>query len=105
MRQMLAWQIADVRAIVPLMTITVPDELINAARLTPEQVRFDLALGLYADRRVTLGKAAALAGMSQSDFLDELGKRRIPVHYDLDDLASDLRTVSVIREKRETEKP
>ena len=85
------------------MTITVPDELMTTAQLTPEQVRFDLALGLYVDRRATLGKVAALAGMSQSDFLDELGKRRIPVHYDLADLEADVRNIRVLREKRETE--
>ena len=87
------------------MTITVPDELMTTAKLTPEQVRFDLAIGLYVDRQATLGKVAALAGLSQSDFLDELGKRHIPVHYDLVDLAADLHTVCVLRKKRETEQP
>ena len=43
--------------------------------------------------------------MSQSDFLDELGKRHSPVHYDLVDLAADLHTVCVLRKKRETEQP
>jgi len=57
-------------------------------------------------RRPTLGKVAALgSGMSQSDFLDELGKRHSPVHYDLVDLAADLHTVCVLRKKRETEQP
>ncbi len=30
----------------------------DALHLTPEEVRLDLAVGLYARRRVTLGRAA-----------------------------------------------
>ncbi|MBI4023347.1 MAG: UPF0175 family protein [Verrucomicrobia bacterium] len=86
-----------------MMTITVPDDLLRDGPLTPEQLKFDLALGLYVDRRATLGQASELAGISQSDFLDELGKRRISVHYDMVDLESDLHTISVLREKRGAE--
>jgi hypothetical protein len=44
----------------------------------------------------TLGQAAAVAGLSQTGFLRELGKRRIPVHYGADDLAEDLKTVDAL---------
>jgi predicted HTH domain antitoxin len=51
-------------------------------QFTPDEIRLHLALGLFLDARVTLGQGALVAGLSQSAFLHELGKRRIPVHYD-----------------------
>ncbi len=79
------------------MQIAFPDELTEGLDLTPEHARVDLAIGLYAERRVTLGRAAELAGMAQAAFLRRLGDLRIPMHYDLPELEADLMVV------RETE--
>lgn len=79
------------------MQIALPDELIQGLDLTPETARIDLAIGLYAERRITLGRAAKMAGMAQADFLRKLGELRIPMHYDLLELEEDLLVV------RETE--
>lgn len=79
------------------MTIQVADHLVAGLNLTEDQIKFALALGFYIDDRVSLGKAAELAGISKSAFLDELGKRRIPVRYDLEDLANDLKTIAAIQ--------
>lgn len=68
--------------------------------MTPEQWLLDLAIGLYVDRRVSLGRGAAICGISTPEFLNALGARRIPVNYDLDDFESDLRTIARLTEKR-----
>jgi predicted HTH domain antitoxin len=75
------------------MQITLSDELVKGLDLSPEHARRDLALGLYAERRITLGRAAKLAGMIQSEFLRLLGELRIPMHYDLPELEADLQMV------------
>lgn len=54
--------------------------VLRGRAMTEDELRFDLALGLYVDEKVTLGQAAQVAGMSTPAFLDELGKRKIPVH-------------------------
>ena len=72
------------------MTVLLPEEI--ERQFTSEDLRLHLALGMFSDRRVTLGQGAAIAGLSQSDFLHELGARRIPVHYDEDDVAADIAT-------------
>lgn len=61
-------------------------------RFAPEEIQLDLALGMFLDRRVTLGQGAAIAGLSQSEFLRELGRRKIPVHYDEADAMADVAT-------------
>ena len=57
-----------------------------------------LALGLYIDERATVGQAARVAGLSTPAFLDELGRRKIPVHYGLEDLEADMATVRTLED-------
>jgi len=61
------------------------------AKLSPQEARLDLAVGMYSSGRVTIGTAAEVADFSIPEFQRELGRRRIPVNYTSDDLAYDLR--------------
>jgi predicted HTH domain antitoxin len=73
--------------------IAIHDEALRGLDLTEDQARLDLALGLFIDQRVTLGRGAEIAMMTQSEFLKELGRRGIPVHYDVEDFRADLRAL------------
>lgn len=75
------------------MKLNLPEPLITGLVLTEQDLLFELALGLYADRKATLGQAARLAGLSRPAFLDALGQRQLPIHYDEDDLEADIQTV------------
>ena len=77
----------------PPMQLTIPDDIAAQAGCSDEEMRFDLAVGLMLDGRLTLGQAGRLAGLSKPEFLDALGRHRIPMPYDEQDLASDLRTL------------
>ena len=81
------------------MLIAIHDDALRGLDLTEDQARLDLALGLFIDQRVTLGRGAEIARMTQADFLKELGRRGIPVHYDVEDLRADLRTLESSRSK------
>jgi predicted HTH domain antitoxin len=52
--------------------IAIHDDALRGLDLTEDQAWLDLALGLFIDQRVTLGRGAEIAGMTQSDFLKEL---------------------------------
>jgi predicted HTH domain antitoxin len=73
------------------MPIMLPEDI--ERQFTSEDLQLHLALGMFSDHRVTLGQGAAIAGLSQSEFLRELGARRIPVHYDEADAAADIAAV------------
>lgn len=75
------------------MNVTVPDELLRGVTLSPTDALRDLAIGLYVDNKVTLGQAAEIAQMTQTAFLKVLGTHRIPIHYGVEDLEADLRTM------------
>jgi predicted HTH domain antitoxin len=73
------------------MMVALPEGV--EARLSPESLVFHLAIGLFVSEEATLGQAAQVAGLSQTEFLRELGRRKIPIHYGAEDLAEDLCTV------------
>jgi len=49
----------------------------------------DQIIVLFQHERVTLAKAAELAGMHRLDFQRVLAERQIPVHYTSEDLAAE----------------
>jgi predicted HTH domain antitoxin len=79
------------------MEIRVADELVRGIHMPKEQWLLDLAIGLFVDRRVTLGRGAEIAGVSKPAFLDALGQRQVPINYDESDLESDLKTIANLR--------
>jgi len=72
------------------MTLIIPDERIGNLKLDERDVMTDVAIGLYKREQVSLGRAAEIAGLSSPEFLGELGRRRIPINYDVDDLNADV---------------
>ena len=74
------------------MNVTLPRQI--EQRLTPRDAALHLAIGMFAGEEATLGQAAEIADMTQADLLRELGRRRIPIHYDTAELTEDLRTVA-----------
>lgn len=83
--------------------IRVPSEvagLISPRRLEDE-LRLLAALELYREGRVSLGKAAEIAGLSLREFLYELRIRRIPLNYDLEELEEDLKVVNELLSRKE----
>jgi predicted HTH domain antitoxin len=76
------------------MLLTLPENL--EARLSPQSTALHLAIGLFVSDESTLGQAAQVAGLSQADFLRELGLRRIPIHYGFNELAADLQAVDAL---------
>jgi len=72
------------------MAITVPDELLRSMKLTEAELAAELAVALFREERLTLGQAAQLAGLPQLDFQRLLARRRVPLHYSIDDMEQDI---------------
>ncbi|AIY90149.1 UPF0175 family protein [Geoglobus acetivorans] len=51
-----------------------------------EEAKLLVAIELYREGVVSLGKAAEIAGLSIREFLYELRKRDVSFNYDLDEL-------------------
>jgi predicted HTH domain antitoxin len=75
------------------VTIEVPDADLGSVKLTSAEAKLDLAIGLYSGRHLSMGRAAKIAGISYSEFLQELGRRGISINYSSEDLAHDLKVM------------
>lgn len=73
------------------MQLTLPESV--EARLSPAEAALHLAIGMFVSEEATLGQASEVAGLPQAAFLKELGRRRISLHYGMEELAEDLRVV------------
>jgi len=67
--------------------------------MQPQTAKLHLAVGAFSAAEVTLGQGAEIAGLSETDFMRELARRQIPLHYDRDEFAEDLQTIARLNEK------
>jgi predicted HTH domain antitoxin len=72
------------------MIVELPDDAIEGTGMTPELAKLEVAIGLYRDRKVSMGRAARIAGVPRPEFQRELGKRGVSVNYDVEDFEDDL---------------
>ena len=71
------------------IVIEIPREIIHATRMTPEELRRELAIYLFQQGKLSFGKAREMAGMTVWTFQQLLGSRGVPIHYDLEDYEGD----------------
>lgn len=76
-----------------VQTLEVSQDVLDSARLTPEQLKVEIAVHLYAEGRLAVGKARELAGMTLWEFRQLLASRRISPHYDVQELDQDVATL------------
>jgi predicted HTH domain antitoxin len=74
-------------------TLEVSQDILDSARLTISELKAEIAICLYAQGRLSIGKARELAGMSLWEFRQLLASRRISPHYDVVDLNEDVATL------------
>jgi len=71
--------------------LEIPQDILDSARLSLDQVLVELAVHLYEQSRLSIGKAHKLAGLSLWEFRQLLGSRQIPPHFGAEDLEQDLK--------------
>ncbi len=77
-----------------VIQIEVPEEIILGMKI-PEKdlervIKTELAITLYQKGYLSLGQARKIAGLSKTEFIDELAKRKIHRHYYEEDLKDDI---------------
>ncbi|MEM6964037.1 MAG: UPF0175 family protein [Bacteroidota bacterium] len=64
-------------------------------KMSSDELILEIAILLYDQRKLSMGKASKLANMNRIMFQEELGKRKIPVNYDENELDADLNTLGI----------
>ncbi|MBK8965715.1 MAG: UPF0175 family protein [Saprospiraceae bacterium] len=78
------------------MTIEIADDILVPGKISKEDIRLGIALWLFQEKNIALGKCAELAGMHKIQFQKELAKRKIPLHYGEEDLQRDIQAARQI---------
>lgn len=76
-----------------IVALEVPQDILDSARLTISELKVEMAVYLYAQGRLSIGKARELANMTLWEFRQLLASRRISPHYDVADLDADVATL------------
>ncbi len=73
-----------------MVAIPISREIVHATRMTPEELRRELAIRLFQQGKLSFGKAREMTGMSVWAFQQLLGSQGALVHYDVADYEEDL---------------
>ena len=72
------------------MSLTIPDALLQSARISKAELRQEIAILLFQRDKLTLAQASRFAELSRLQFQHLLASRQIPIHYDVADFEEDL---------------
>ena len=79
------------------ITVKVPRDLVRILKVrdeeVPKLVKLYLAIELYREGKVSLGKAAEIAEVSKWEMMEILASKGIPLQYDVKDLEEDIKTL------------
>ncbi len=75
------------------MAVVIPEEVLQAANITEEDLRKEIALMLFEQQRLSLGQAIDLSGLDRLSFQRLLAERNVPLHYDVEEFEADLKTL------------
>ena len=83
------------------VTVQIPEEALTLAGLddqpVSERARQLVALELFREGRVSMGRAAELAGQTLEDFMEFSAQREVPLHYMAEDLEQDRETAARLK--------
>ena len=81
------------------MSIVISDEWLHAAQMSEAELRLELAIWLYQQKRLTLALASRLAGLTRLQFQRTLSERGIPFHYTAEEFEEDLTNLQEVARK------
>lgn len=75
------------------MSVIISDDILEAARLTPDELRLEIAVLLFRRGGLALAQASRFSEMGRVEFQHVLASREIPVNYDIPEFEADLATL------------
>jgi predicted HTH domain antitoxin len=76
------------------MSLVISDEFIKASQMTASELKIEIAIMLFQQQKISLGKASELAEVNRFEFEKILKQKNIPAYtYDVEDLAIDLKNL------------
>jgi predicted HTH domain antitoxin len=78
------------------MSVVIPDNILQASKLTEDELKLEIAIMLYKQQKISSGKVRAWTGLTVIEFQHELAKRGFCINYDVEDFQSDVQTLQLL---------
>ena len=78
------------------MSIVIPDDILQATKMTEAELRLEIAIMLYQQEKISSGKARAWTGLTVIEFQHELAKRGLHINYGIEDFQADVKTFQLL---------
>jgi predicted HTH domain antitoxin len=78
------------------MSVIISDEFLKTAKITPQEIKQEIAIFLFQKAKLTLAQAASFAEINRIQFQHLLASRNVSIHYDNNDFEQDLKTVEEV---------
>lgn len=75
------------------MSVVIPDDILQATRMTEDELKLEIAIMLYKQQKISSGKVRAWTGLTVLEFQHELAQRGLYINYDVEDFQSDVQTL------------
>ena len=73
------------------MSLVISDDIIRASGMSEAELMTEIAIMLFEQEKVSIGKASRIASMNQIEFQRLLARRDICIHYDVADFQEELK--------------
>lgn len=80
------------------MSVVISDDILETARMTPEELKLEVAVLLYRRGGLTLAQASRFCGLGRVELQHVLASRKIPVNYDIPEFEADLRALDQLEQ-------
>ncbi|MBL7778827.1 MAG: UPF0175 family protein [Chitinophagales bacterium] len=77
------------------MQIEISNEMLQQAGIAEHDLKIEVAVLLFEKNVFSLGKAAEFCGLHKFEMQHLLAERNIPLHYTLEMLNEDLKTIEI----------
>ncbi|MGV0023378.1 UPF0175 family protein [Phormidesmis priestleyi] len=75
------------------MSVIIPDDILQATKMTEDELKLEIAIMLYKQQKISSGKARAWSRLTVIEFQHELAKRELCINYNVEDFQSDIKTL------------
>lgn len=76
------------------MGVIIGAEIIQSSGLSEQEFLLEIAISMYERKILSPGKAAEFANLHRFAFQKELAKRKIPIHFSIEEVEKDLKTLT-----------
>jgi len=77
----------------------ISDDILSNAGISGEELLKEIAVYLYAKKKLSFGQASKLAGLNILQFQELLYDNNVPMHYGVDELEEDFQSIQNFKRK------